>query len=207
MDETHENNVDATVRTPSLLARVLEQTEQDERLDAAAAPLARVAELVESGTIGAVLRGEWLGHALHPLLTDFPLGCWLSAGLLDLVGGRAARPAAQQLVGLGLVFVTPTALSGLADWGTVTDPRTRRVGVVHAVGNTAVALSYLSSWRARRRGHHSRGVLWGLLGGTLAWGTGYLGGHLSLARGAGQGLRGLDLESPAEEPAAAERVT
>src|SRR5688500_4263838 len=104
MHETHENNADATVRTPSLLARVLEQTEQDERLDAAAAPLARVAELVESGTIGAVLRGEWLGHALHPLLTDFPLGCWLSAGLLDLVGGRAARPAAQQLVGLGLVF-------------------------------------------------------------------------------------------------------
>ena len=34
------------------------------------------------------LSGTWLGHPLHPLLTDLPIGFWTSAFTLDLVGGR-----------------------------------------------------------------------------------------------------------------------
>ena len=78
------------------------------------------------GVVGcAVAGGEWLGHALHPLLTDLPLGCWLSAGLLDLLGGRRGRPAAQRLVALGLLFVPVTAASGLVDWTSASDVRVR----------------------------------------------------------------------------------
>ena len=50
-----------------------------------------------------LLRGAWLGHPLHPVLTDLPIGLWTSATVLDLVGGRSARPAATRLVGLGLL--------------------------------------------------------------------------------------------------------
>ena len=54
-----------------------------------------------SGTRGSVLRGEWLGHAVHPPLTDFVLGTWTSASVLDLFGGADASASAQRLVGAG----------------------------------------------------------------------------------------------------------
>ncbi len=41
-----------------------------------------------TGRRGEVLRGDWLGHAVHPVLTDVVLGTWTSATILDLVGGR-----------------------------------------------------------------------------------------------------------------------
>jgi uncharacterized membrane protein len=184
--------VTTSTRMPLALQDAIGRIERNERLDPVAGALGRAGAPLSSGRFGPVLRGEWLGHALHPLLTDLPMGCWLSAGLLDLVGGRSSRKAAQRLVGLGLLLVPPTAAAGMADWAPVTDPRSRRVGVVHAVGNTLVALVYFRSWRARRRGHHGRGRLLGFAAGLLAWGTGYLGGHLSFARGVGQGARGTD---------------
>ena len=61
-----------------------------------------------------LLRGTWLGHALHPLLTDFPLGCWTSALVLDLLPGRHRR-ASRTLIGLGLLAVPPTAAAGLSE--------------------------------------------------------------------------------------------
>jgi nitrite reductase/ring-hydroxylating ferredoxin subunit len=44
---------------------------------------------------------------------------------------------------------------------------------------------FTASWLARRRGHHSRGVLWGLAGSTVATGGGFLGGHLVQRLGLG----------------------
>jgi len=171
---------------------MIDQLEQDPRFDPAVEIVGRIAEQVSAGPGGPILRGEWLGHALHPLLTDFPLGCWLSAGLLDVVGGRSRQRAAQRLVALGLFFAGPTMLAGLAEFATLPDQRSRRVAAVHAIGNTAVGGAYFLSWRARRRGHHGIGIVLGMAGGTLAWGTGYLGGHLSFARGAGVGTRGIE---------------
>ena len=54
-----------------------------------------------------MLRGEWLGHALHPTLTDVTLGTWTSATLLDLFGGRDSSAAAQRLIGTGLLAAGP----------------------------------------------------------------------------------------------------
>ena len=62
-----------------------------------------------TGARAAVLRGKWLGHAVHPLLTDLVLGTWTSASLLDLFGGDRSYAAAQRLVGVGLLAVAPTA--------------------------------------------------------------------------------------------------
>lgn len=182
----------AMITAPDWMRRQVRKLEGAQRLDPAIDRLQPVADKIASGDRGAVLRGEWLGHALHPLLTDFPLGCWIGAGLLDLVGGRRARPAAQRLVGLGLLFVPATAMSGWADWGTAQDQRIRRVGVVHAAGNGVAAMLYLKSWRARRHGHHLRGVVWSMLANALAWLTGYLGGHMSFGRGSSVGERGFD---------------
>ena len=134
-----------------------------------------------SGARGALLRGEWLGHAVHPVLTDLVLGVWTSASLLDLIGGRDSSSDAQRLIGTGLLAAGPTAWTGWAEWSEL-GPRDKRVGLVHAVSNGAAIGLYAASWLARRRGRHHRGVGLALAGaGALTFG-GYLGGHLSAGR-------------------------
>lgn len=180
-----------SARVPPPVSRAVTRLERDQRLDVAVAALHRVSSRVGQGKPGAALRGDWLGHALHPLLTDLPLGCWLASGLLDVGGRGRHRLASQRLVGIGLVLSVPTALSGLAEYQTVEgDHPTERVGLIHGLGNVAVLVLYLRSWRSRRAGRHLAGVAFGLAGGAIATITGYLGGHLSFVRGAGQGRRG-----------------
>lgn len=137
--------------------------------------------VLRSPQLAGALRGEWAGHALHPILTDFPLGSFLSASLLDVFGGRRSRPAATGLVAFGVAMTLPTAASGMAEWRSA-GPASRRVGVVHAAVNTTAASFYTASLFARLRGRHRRGVALGLAGGCAAWVGGYLGGHLSLVR-------------------------
>jgi uncharacterized membrane protein len=130
------------------------------------------------------LRGNGLGHALHPVLSDLPLGCWTSATILDLIGFKRSRPAATTLIATGLVAAVPTAAAGLADFHEI-HGRDRRIAAVHAAGNSAGVLCYVASLRARLRGRHYRGVLDALAGATLTAGAGYLGGHLALNQGLG----------------------
>lgn len=137
-----------------------------------------------SGVRGQVLRGEWLGHAVHPTLTDLVLGTWASATVLDLVGGADSRSAAQRLLGVSLLAVGPTAWTGWAEWAT-SGERDKRVGLVHAATNAVAIGAYASSWLARRRGDHASGVRRALIGAAVASVGGYLGGHLAVARKVG----------------------
>ena len=157
-------------------------------LDAPAKAIAKqFRSLLPPGAVKDALSGTWLGHALHPLLTDVPIGTWTSATLLDLVGGRASRPAAQKLVGIGLAAAAPTALTGWTEWAD-SEPgndHVRRIGMVHAISNvTAIAL-YGASFAARRRGAHTTGVLFGLAGASAMAAGGFLGGDLSYTLGVG----------------------
>jgi uncharacterized membrane protein len=125
-----------------------------------------------------------LGHSLHPVLTDLPLGCWTSATLVDLVGGRAGRGAATRLVGLGLLAAGPTAYAGLASWSRLDGPE-RRLGAVHAVGNDVAIVLFAGSWLARVRGQHWKGVRYAVLGNLSTAAAGHLGGVLALEHGTG----------------------
>ena len=131
------------------------------------------------------LQGMWLGHAIHPLLIQVPIGAWTSATVLDLVGGLEARPAARKLVALGVLAVPPAAITGWAEWGGPLEQRDKRVGVVHAVSNIAAAAMFAASWKARRRQSHFRGVALGLAGHAAVGLGGFLGGHLTEARKVG----------------------
>lgn len=192
--ETQVSSSDQPTTDSSELTR---RIEEDERLDQAADVLARnTPDWVTSGRSREILSGQWLGHSLHPLLTDLPIGFWTSAFFLDLLGGRRHAKAARKLVGLGVLSALPTAAAGLSDWSRLDDKADRRVGVVHAQLNGAALLLYTFSYLARCRGRRVRGILYGLLGGAAATASGHLGGHLALNRAVTRDNRLLDKPAP-----------
>jgi hypothetical protein len=128
-------------------------------------------------TLDAIARGSWLGHPVHPALTDLPIGCWTSAMLVDLVGGPAADETARRLIACGNVAVVPTAIAGLADARDRATPD-RRVASVHAALNGAGVFAYLLSSIARRSGRRRLGITTSFVGATFLTAAAHLGGHL-----------------------------
>jgi uncharacterized membrane protein len=176
------------VKTP--LLRAAERLEHANALDRPVrglVPLVRA--VIPDGRRRYLLSGRWFGHALHPLLTDVPIGAWTSSLILDYAGGSSAEHAADLLVGVGIAAVAPTAASGWSDWSETLTPEQRRLGLVHAGANIAAASLFSASLLRRREGRRGSGKLLSLAGaGALSIG-GYLGGHLSYARSAGTGER------------------
>src|SRR5918997_6481786 len=89
-----------------------------------------VRDVIPPGPIKDGLSGTWLGHALHPVLTDLPIGTWTSAVLLDWLGGKGSRKAADRLIGVGLAATVPAVITGLSEWADseVGSPAVRRLG-------------------------------------------------------------------------------
>ena len=143
-----------------------------------------VGKVIPAGPMKDALSGTWLGHALHPALSDLPIGFWTSAWVLDLVGGKRSAPAARTLVALGILSAVPAAAAGASDWADTTD-RARRVGLVHGVANSVAIACYCVSYVQRRKGRRAKGALWGWLGAGAATAGGMLGGHLVTALGVG----------------------
>jgi uncharacterized membrane protein len=171
-------------RAPGWLVAAMRRLEEATPLDGAAELLGRLSAPLDAPRATAALRGDWLGHALHPLLTDFPLGAWIGAACLDIAGGRRERPAATGLVAFGIAAALPTAAAGVVEWR-LTAGGPRRVGMAHAALNGGALLFYGASLAARIFGRHRGGVALGLAGGVLATAGGYLGGHLSLVHKVG----------------------
>lgn len=147
----------------------------------------KVRATVGPGPVKDALSGTFLGHPLHPLLTDVPIGTWTSATLLDLFGGDRSQEASERLIAIGILAAVPTSITGTSDWADTTpaDDTVRRIGAVHAAANVAALALYCASLAARRQHRRRRGVLLGLAGmGALTVG-GHLGGHLSYEKGVG----------------------
>lgn len=150
-----------------------------------------VRDRIPSGAGKDALSGAWLGHAVHPPLTDVVIGSFLGASVLDLAAAGSPE-ASERLLWLGVVAALPTAATGLSDWADteIDDPRVRRVGLVHAAANVSALALAVGSLAARRRGSLAVGrALSAAATGALAIG-GFLGGHMSYARGVG--VRGLE---------------
>lgn len=166
----------------------LEALEHVDALDGPADALAKsIRNLIPHGPVKDGLSGTWLGHALHPLLTDVPIGAWVSALALDWVGGEESRPAAKKLIGLGLAAAPAVFATGWNEWADTTpgNPPVKRVGIMHALSNGTAAALFGASWLARGKDDHGRGKLYALAGGAALGFGGWLGGHLSYAQGVG----------------------
>lgn len=165
------------------LVDAVEQLENATALDDAVAAMKHAADaLVTNPRVRDLLRGRDVGHAVHPILTDVPIGAWVSAAVLDVAPVEGSATAARRLVGLGLLSAVPTAVTGLAEWAAA-DRKAQRVGVVHAALNNVALVLYTISWVSRGRGGSGR--ITGLLGLGTVLVSGYLGGHLAIGRKVG----------------------
>jgi nitrite reductase/ring-hydroxylating ferredoxin subunit/uncharacterized membrane protein len=170
------------------LEPLVHQIETAQALDQPAQAVGKaVRDNLSGGPVKDALSGTWLGHALHPMLTDVVIGSFTSATLLDLLAPDSGGTAQRRLIGLGLLAYLPTAAAGVNDWADTepVDDGVRRVGLVHAGCNALGATLYTASWRARRRGADGLGAVLGLAGMGVMMAGGYLGGYLSLTKGVG----------------------
>jgi nitrite reductase/ring-hydroxylating ferredoxin subunit/uncharacterized membrane protein len=160
----------------------IDRLEMTSALDRVSDPLQRVAQKVLRGRVRDFLHGVWLGHPLHPVAVQLPVGSWTSAAVLDAIPGAA--PAATVLIGVGTVSALPAAVAGLNDWSSLA-PEQRRVGLVHASANTIALGLYTGSLAARLRGNQRLGrqLAYSALG--VAGLGAYIGGHLSYRQSAG----------------------
>lgn len=135
-----------------------------------------------------VLHGTWLGHPLHPVLTDVVVGSLSMGALFDLSsvmgGGDSARKAADALTTIGTVAAVPTALAGLADFSTIPRPAAGQ-GLAHALLNDVALLLYGLSLRARKRGDRVAGIALSTAGMAVLTAGAYLGGHLVFSKQVG----------------------
>ncbi|MEV7443332.1 DUF2231 domain-containing protein [Streptomyces sp. NPDC091204] len=160
----------------------LDRIERTKVADPAIRVMQRGIRALPLGGMRDVLRGRPLGHPLHPVLVQVPIGCWLSAAVLEVVPG--AQRAATTLTGVGLVGVAPAAIAGWADWADL-PPEQARVGLAHAACNAAAVTCYALSLAARLRGRPARGRLWSLGGLAAVAVTGALGGHVAYRQAVG----------------------
>lgn len=128
------------------------------------------------------LNGTWVGHPLHPMLTDIPIGAWTLTMVLDLIGLLLKLPqlglAAGITTGIGIAGALGAAAAGLMDWMDV-DPPEKAIGAFHATVNVSATIIFLVSFLMRWGQHWQPG--WGafavaLTGYLLVMCGGYLGG-------------------------------
>jgi nitrite reductase/ring-hydroxylating ferredoxin subunit/uncharacterized membrane protein len=169
-----------------VVRELAERIEGIQQLDGAGRALKSLVDryIPERSELKDLLSGTWLGHPVHPVLTDVVVGAWTSSFLLDLTPGRRTRKASDRLVDAGILAAVPTALAGLSDWTDTWDGR-RRVGLVHASANVVALSLYVSSSVARKRGRRTSGWWLSASGFGIVTIAAYLGGHLSFGQGVG----------------------
>jgi nitrite reductase/ring-hydroxylating ferredoxin subunit/uncharacterized membrane protein len=131
-----------------------------------------------------LLSGTWLGRPLHPVLTDLVIGTWTGASALDVLGGKRAEQASDQLIFIGTVAALPTIAAGLSDWAELWGAQ-QRVGSMHALGNATALSLQIFSCKARRSGKRKKACLLSLTSLVIAGASANLGGYLSFAKGVG----------------------
>ncbi|WP_231126698.1 Rieske 2Fe-2S domain-containing protein [Motilibacter aurantiacus] len=168
----------------SAIERGMHAIEEAALLDKVARPLSEAVHAVgeKQARIADLLHGVPVGHPLHPALVLVPVGTWTSAAVLDLV--PRTGPAVPVLIATGIASAAPAAAAGLVDWAEL-HPQQQRVGLVHAVANTAGLALYAASLAARLRGRRAAGRALSYAGFGAVMAGGFLGGHLSYRQAAG----------------------
>lgn len=151
--------------------------------DAAFSSLGGVRRYVENG-----LHGTWLGHPVHPAITDLPVGAWTSAAVLDALdistGRKQLGQAADLMIGIGLAGAVGAGITGITDWNKTDEPA-RKMGVIHGLMNIEGAWLYTAALILRRRGQRGAGQALAALAYSGLLLSAWIGGELSYKEGVG----------------------
>ncbi len=127
------------------------------------------------------LHGKWLGHPLHPILTDIPIGAYTVTAALDiaeLAGNKKLTKGADASLAIGLAGALGAAVTGITDW-TATSGQSRRTGLVHAALNVSATLLNVVSLSLRKnKSSRLAGIGCSFAAYALTTAGAYLGGHL-----------------------------
>jgi nitrite reductase/ring-hydroxylating ferredoxin subunit/uncharacterized membrane protein len=184
--------------TTNALAQVIDQP----ALDRVAEPLSKGIRNAygSAGAAGAQLKnavhGVWLGHPLHPVFTDIPIGAWTTALAMDCAAGDdpGMKRAATFAMGIGLLGALGAAVTGLTDWSE-TDGQSRRNGLVHGLLNIAATSLMTAAFVQRSNDSHDSGRGFAWAGYGIAVASAWLGGDLVY----GQRIGVTHAEAPAPD--------
>jgi nitrite reductase/ring-hydroxylating ferredoxin subunit/uncharacterized membrane protein len=162
--------------------RLSDRLEQAEGLDQVVERVQPVVRKLPPGRVRDALHGVWLGHPVHPVLVQVPVGAWMSAAFLDALGPD--ENGARHLIGLGLLASVPAAVAGWTDWAEMHEQQ-MRTGVVHAAANGAAITLYTGSLVARARQRTGLGKALGYAGLAAVALASMLGGDISYRQAGG----------------------
>jgi nitrite reductase/ring-hydroxylating ferredoxin subunit/uncharacterized membrane protein len=150
------------------------------------------------------LNGTWLGHPLHALLTDVPIGALTLALVLDLFGQSVGADIA---ILVGVLTMLASAVVGLADYAD-TDGTARTRATLHASVMVVALLVYTASLAIRAGGPQDRtaAVLLSWIGFAILATGGFVGGDVVYVFGnmvnrhawRGGGAKWIALEVPGD---------
>lgn len=139
----------------------------------------------------SLLNGTWLGHPLHPVITDVPIGSWLLTALFDIIWLVSpasvvwAARGAEIIVGVGILAALGAAATGLTDWSDTYGDE-RRIGFNHGLFNLSAIVLYIVSFVLRLTqpsGNSVAGAIIGFIGLACVSYAAYLGGDMVFAKG------------------------
>ena len=134
----------------------------------------------------SLLNGSWLGHPLHPLITDVAIGGTVLTAAFDVIWlafpvTRVWAPrAAEGMLIAGIIGMLGAAITGLADWSD-TYGNERTTGLVHGLLNSAALIAYIISLVLRLQVSDGQSVvaaIIGFVGLGLISSAAYFGGDL-----------------------------
>lgn len=185
------SKTDATTHLGPTIERLLERLPGFAETAAGAAD--RIHGAVVAGgpparAIADLLHGTWLGHPLHALLVEIPVGTWSASALFDLLalttGSHEAAWTADALITTGVVAAVPAAMAGAADYSAAKQEATPQIAL-HAILNSAALTLFLASLAARRGERRGLGVLLSFGALAIAGGSAWIGGDLTYRHGVG----------------------
>ena len=128
------------------------------------------------------VNGTWLGHPLHPVLTDVVIGGATLIAVFDLsvliLGAEGLETASLMAVGFVALSALGATASGLTDFKDTHTGNERNDVVIHGLINIVASAAYVVSFLLRLGGSDDIGI-WFSLGGVLVLTVGgYIGGHI-----------------------------
>jgi nitrite reductase/ring-hydroxylating ferredoxin subunit/uncharacterized membrane protein len=127
------------------------------------------------------LNGSWLGHPLHPLLTDVVVGGLTMLIVLDLVSlifGADFRDASLIILGLSILAGLATIVSGLTDFKDTGTGDERNVATLHGYTNVLSIDIYHFAFFVRLAGGETTGQVLSIIGYVVISVGAFIGGHV-----------------------------